>query len=291
MPNYNLIFQFSGYSYGWQERWALNGVAVGRALIVGDAFRLARQTLMGSSVQLTRWVIRDIDVRNSAFATSLATSAASPIVGEEMDTPWNSVLVFPTGGGAAYRRRLWLRGVPDGAITFDAAGAPFLSPAFKNLITAFVTVGNVNNIGWRVQNAALLANAPKQIGGLAVDAIGRVQINCPAHGFTVGTKIGVSKVTGLNLRQQRPGRKSVNGYWTVAAVLDANNFSIALPVYTLTGTPVWKGKGQAKVIAQTFVQMDSPALAGFEWRFAKKSTGRVSNIIRGKAPVGFRTFD
>lgn len=291
MPNYNLIFQFAGYGYGWSERWALNGVAVGRALIVGDAFRLSRATLLGSSVSITRWTIRDIDVKNASSGFSETANAPSPVVGQEMDTPWNSVLVFPTGGNATYRRRLWLRGVPDGAIQFDAGGNPLLDPAFKNLITAFLVTGNNNNVGWRVQNVALPANAPKQIGGLAVDAIGRVQINCPLHGFTLGQSIGISKVTGINLRQQRPGRKQVNGYWKVAAIADANNFSIALPVYTLTGTPQWKGKGQAKGLATTFVQLDPPALAAFEWRFARKSTGRQANIIKGKAPVAFRTFD
>lgn len=292
MPNYNAIWQFKAYGYGWTERWFLGGLAdPTRAMVAFTSCQDARRDLLGQGAQLVRATVRDDNSANTALALSFNTTPPPSIVGSPVDTPWNSVLAFLTGGNATYRRRLWLRGVPDAAITFDNGGAPLLDPAFLNKIKAFATVANANRLGWKVLNTAAPINQPKQIGGLGTDAAGRVNILCPAHGFTVGTRVGVSKVTGLNLRQQRPGRKSINGYWTVAFVTDANNFSIPLPVYTLTGTPVWRGKGQAKGLLPTSVTVDRPEVAGIEWRFARKTVGRQLNIVRGKAPVGFRTFD
>lgn len=289
-PPLKAVFVFQAGQYGWSEQWWLgsNGQTARTALTAAFTTVPARAAMLASNRYMT-----DLYVVNPALpGTSSYFNVEKSDVGAGSpqnlpDTAWNAYRLLVTAG--TYQRQVWIRGLRDLDITFTPAGQLIVADTFTRALRAWVIAIRGAGFLLKVVDRNPAVNPITTVAGLGADVAGRVTVTSVAHGLRVGLPVGITGVIGLNTNQRKPGRKGVNGRWTVVAVTDANTFTIPLPTSTLGGNPLWQSGGKVQSKIPAYVPLDlnrsiSPTAAG------ERRPGRVKDVAKGRNAARTRSF-
>lgn len=288
MP-YKSTFEFVSYDYGWRETWyqaVTDSLANAQARAVSVA--KARRALLGRFAKLS--VVSTLDIAQPRTVVSenlnIATVTARVLVN---DTPTNTIAVRVVDKTFQYVKTWWLRGVPDEWVRYDAFGFADVAPDVLQAISNAMIVYGRNGFGWKVYDRNNALNAPVPVTNLGVDTNNTVRVSglitCPAGQF-----VRITKVKGVNISQVKPGRRSVNGLWRVTQNTPGVGITIPLPVATLAGPPAWIAGGEMLRTVPIIVLLSPQAPGDISAFFARKSTGKPTRTIRGKARQAFRNF-
>lgn len=256
MP-FKCTFLFKGPLNTWKEDWYIaNG---SNSLDVLNSFKTlvpTRQALCGDYTYITGCNVNNITpgiINSTAYVAFPQNLPGNPLAGIITDTAYNAVICRTTAtlNGQFYHRTMWLRGVPDGWIQFDANSNPVFDPAMQPLINAFVTAATglgVAKLCLQSIDKTPGANRLWQLSSVFVNNLvpnGITLGTVLPHNLVAGQVVSVKGNRGSNLRQDPPGRLGVNGKWIVVDV-GTNLVDIALPASYLPGVPVARKLGTVR---------------------------------------------
>lgn len=208
-------FDFQQNQNGWRETWYVGqGTLITTIRLSAFGVAVARRACLGLGCFLTRITVQDLSKNDSTLIDAPLTGALPAFV-QNVDTPFQSILVRVTSGGRQFARQTWFRGIDDRQITWGPDGAPQLGGDLEDAIVKFINTAAAANFGFAVISRNRLLNPRKPITGLATDGTGLPIIECVAHGFRVADEVTISRVQGRNIKQAPPGARAstASGRW------------------------------------------------------------------------------
>lgn len=205
--------------------------------------------------------IRISQVGNFRSAFIVNTNNTSTVTGGVNDADFvDTALLVRLIGPQPYTANMWLRGIPDAAVSSAGRYLPRAQDvtALNNIIAQLTQASN----GWVVRNLNQ-SNAKQLITAVTLAGV----VTVPAHGFSSGNTVRISRTGGV------PG---LNKVWKIT-VIDSSNFQlIGVPTGGFTGGYTKPGTAQLQTYLYQAIQGVTPL------RATKHNTGRPFGQLTGR---------
>lgn len=249
--------------HGWSESFLHNSNNHANAEVAADRLLQVRVPIMAKQAACTYIRISDIAVKGDSRVIIPVPGGVKGQLSSDCDVPWNSALVR-CDAGPLYRRHVWVRGVPDDAVTVQADGKVKYDSALQQ--AAWNKYFNELVVGGWVMKALNKNQATVSVWS-ATTASPIVVTTLVAHGFQPGQKVTIDRGKGMTY---------INGVWTVGAVTAltyelVNSNPPALPLYQLN-------TARARLHVDTFEDIDKAEII----RLVHRQTGRPFDSSRGR---------
>jgi len=269
MPVYASTMIFNQGKHGWSETWYQTVSTHAQALGALINLSTKRSLLLGTNAGIEYLRVSDVSVPFDAEVTVTGTDVI--VQPTFCDTPWNAIYCR-VNAGPKYRRQVWLRGIPDVWILFNANNISPLNPILEQVFRNFRQSLISNGFQLRVIDKEGFAGVPLDVTAMAV-AGDYISYNVPGvAGVKVGEMVRIAKTTGPD-RKKLNGRRKIRAIAGTVLTLDVKADDIADLGANIPGE-FWYQK-----IAYKNVE------SGSVIRPAKRDTGRAFFVSAGRRPA------
>lgn len=268
MPTYKTTWIFNQSRYGWTESWYFDQPNPEYALEIAKKLAIKRTDLLANNVLLEYIRISDIDVLSDSLVFGIQKWGTRDQ--PRGDTPWNAIYCR-VEAGSAYRRQMWLRGIPDDWIQLEASN-PADNPIDPTLQAAFNAFRSA-----LTNNAFKLKVISKDIGDVTERPVTALGQN--GSGQIVFSAVGLTSQPGDEFRSKKwsgPDKKQLNGVFKVVTNTGAA-VTIAKKYTDLTAPDEDSG---GKLVARIVKYKDITDAKIM--RVAKRNTGRAFFVQAGR---------
>lgn len=276
-------FIFQAGDNGWTEGWYFNATSLATAVTTWATFRSKRDDCLGDWAWIKALRVAGEPADGVVDITSLAAPEGQQVAPAIRDTAWNAVLAMCRSGGS--RRQMWMRGVPDRAVAFNAiTGQPELNNLLNSALKAWAALA-VKDPGGLLMKVKVRAggeitpadgatpavmNTPKEIAAIArIPDVNRVILTLGAHPFLQFQSITIKNGRRGQVPWLRGTYRVLEATPTTITIATPNDPQT--PIQYLGGTTVYRN-----------VYKYPPITSIKYGRFASRKTGRSLFVSRGR---------
>lgn len=261
---------FNATKNGWSENWYWTGADHASAQAAALVLASARQKLLAQGVILEAVRTSDVAILGDsviALAPAIPAAGKPALARDNASNAWLSRI----NAGALYRRQLWLRGIPDDWIEFNADGTPKPPPAaLGKVFDAYVLALTKGPFQLKVIDKGPGSPLTSILVVAADVPTGLTKVTANGHGLANFDFVRIKGAKGVNA-------SLLNGVWQIQDVT-ANTFVIGLPAADLATINYVTLSGKVQKRATTYVNVTS----GVILRGGTRKTGRAFFVSPGR---------